>query len=186
MRRSVSAEPPSSPIGSVSSRCDAAPSAAETRRDVLATLQLLKDLDPDVFGIAVAFPMKGTDFYENIEPLVRPESHWTQTNENKLVFQGQYRPEFYWFAERLLHNEVALHRLVARRQMRPVRFAEKLAKTAVCRAGTKLYRLFPQVKFENAGRSGRERIPRLKYRLGVRGQGPGVGKEDLPTLTPES
>ena len=154
----------------------------ETRRDVLATLRLIKDLDPDVFGIAVAFPMKGTDFYENIEPLVRAESHWTQTNENKLVFQGQYRPRFYWFAERLLHNEVALHRLVARREVNPVRFAEKLAKTAVCRAGTKLYSYFPHVRFENAGRSGRERIPRLKYRIGVRGQGPGVS-EEIPAPT---
>lgn len=138
----------------------------ETRDDVLATLQLLKDLDPEVFGIAVAFPMKGTDFYENIKPLVREESHWTQTNENKLVFHGQYRPRFYWFAERLLHNEVALHRMLERREIRPLEIARRAAKTAVCRAGTKLYSYFPQVEFENAGRSGRERIPRLAYRLG--------------------
>lgn len=136
----------------------------ETRADVLSTLRLVKEIDPEVFGIAVAFPMKGTDFYEQIEPLVKSESQWTQTNENKLVFQGQYRPRFYWFAERLLHNEVALHRLVKRRELRPARFAEKLAKSAVCRAGTKLYSWFPVVEFENAGRSGRERIPRLAYR----------------------
>lgn len=139
----------------------------ETRADVLATLRLIKDLDPEVFGIAVAFPMKGTDFYDNIEPLVSAESHWTQTNENKLVFQGQYRPGFYWYAERLLHNEVALHRMIRRRTFAPVRFAEKLAKTAICRAGTKAYSYFPQVEFENRGRSGKERIPRLGYRLGA-------------------
>lgn len=138
----------------------------ETRDDVLSTLRLIKDLDPEIFGIAVAFPMKGTDFFDNIKPLVKDESHWTQTNENKLVFHGQYSPRFYYFAERLLHNEVALHRLVKRRQARPVRFAEKLAKSAICRAGTKLYSLFPQVEFENRGRSGKERIPRLGYRLG--------------------
>lgn len=142
----------------------------ETRDDVLATLRLLDELDPEVFGVAVAFPMKGTDFYENIEPLVSPESHWTQTNENKLVFQGQYAPRFYWFAERLLHNEVALRRLVRQRAMRPIVIVEKLAKTAVCRAGTKFYSWFPRVEFENAGSSGRERIPRLAYRLGVKGR----------------
>jgi radical SAM superfamily enzyme YgiQ (UPF0313 family) len=138
----------------------------ETRDDVLATLQLIKDLDPEIFGIAVAFPMKGTDFYDNIAPLVKDVSHWTQTNENKLVFHGQYRPRFYWFAERLLHNEVALHRIVKRRELAPVRFVEKLAKTAVCRVGTKAYSFFPHVEFENRGRSGKERIPRLGYRFG--------------------
>ncbi len=137
----------------------------ETRDDVLLTLQLIKDLDPEIFGIAVAFPMKGTDFYENIKPLVKEESHWTQTNENKLVFAGQYRPQFYWYAERLLHNEVALHRLVKRRQLRPIELARRATKTAICRAGTKVYSYFPQVKFENAGRSGKERIPRLAYRM---------------------
>jgi radical SAM superfamily enzyme YgiQ (UPF0313 family) len=157
----------------------------ETRDDVLATLRLLKDLDPEVFGIAVAFPMKGTDFYDNIKPLVKAESHWTQTNENKLVFHGQYRPRFYWFAERLLHNEVALHRLVKRRDARPVELARRAAKTAICRAGTKLYSYFPQVEFENAGRSGRERIPWLAYPNGFWGQGWGV-REETPTLTPDA
>jgi len=81
------------------------------------------------------------------------------------------------FAERLLHNEVALHRLVKRREIRPARFAEKLAKTAICRAGTKLYSYFPQVEFENRGRSGKERIPRLAYRLGS-AKGPRLSQVD--------
>ena len=138
----------------------------ETRADVLKTLELLKEIDPEVFGIAVAFPMKGTDFYENIKPLVRAESNWTQTNENKLVFEGQYRPRFYWFAERLLHNEVALHRLLKRRSHDLVALGTRAAKSAICRAGTKLYSYFPNVMFENMGRSGKERIPRLSYRMG--------------------
>ncbi|HQR37288.1 MAG TPA: radical SAM protein [Blastocatellia bacterium] len=138
----------------------------ETRDDVLKTLTLLKDIDPEVFGIAVAFPMKGTDFYENIKPLVRPESTWTQTNENRLVFEGQYRPGFYWFAERLLHNEVAMHRLIAHGPMQPLELLRRAAKSAICRAGTKAYSYFPNVRFENMGRSGKERIPRLSYRMG--------------------
>jgi hypothetical protein len=68
---------------------------------------------------------------------------------------------------------------------RPVELARRAAKTAICRAGTKLYSYFPQVEFENAGRSGRARFPRLAYRIGVWGLGSGV-REETPTLTPDA
>jgi radical SAM superfamily enzyme YgiQ (UPF0313 family) len=136
---------------------------SETRADVLKTIQLIKDIDPTVFGIAVAYPMRGTDFYTEVESLITPDIQWTQTNENKLVFKGQYRPGFYWFAERLMHNEVGLYRLVKRRQFKPVEFADRLAKTVICRAGTKVYSWFPNDTFKDRGTNGKERVPRLSY-----------------------
>jgi anaerobic magnesium-protoporphyrin IX monomethyl ester cyclase len=136
---------------------------SETRDDVLATLRLLKDIDPEIFGIAVAYPMKGTDFYSEVSDLLKPDIQWTQTNENKLVFEGQYQPRFYWFAERLLHNEMGLYRIVKNRRFAPIEFADRLAKTAVCRAGTKVYSWFPNDKFKSRGLNGKERVPRLSY-----------------------
>jgi anaerobic magnesium-protoporphyrin IX monomethyl ester cyclase len=136
---------------------------SETRDDVLKTIRLIKDIDPEIFGIAVAYPMKGTDFFNDVESRITPEIQWTQTNENKLVFEGQYKPGFYWFAERLVHNEVGLHRIVKKRQLKPIEFADRLAKTLICRAGTKVYSWFPNDGFDGRGKSGKERVPRLSY-----------------------
>ena len=38
----------------------------ETTADIRKTITLLKDTKPDVFGTSVAFPMKGTEFYERV------------------------------------------------------------------------------------------------------------------------
>jgi hypothetical protein len=107
--------------------------------------------------------MKGTDFYTEVSDLLKPDIQWTQTNENKLVFEGQYQPRFYWFAERLLHNEMGLYRIVKNRRFAPAEFVDRLAKTVICRAGTKVYSWFPNDNFKNRGSNGKERVPRLSY-----------------------
>ncbi len=38
----------------------------ETRRDILSTIRFLKETRPDHFGPSVAFPIKGTAFYEEV------------------------------------------------------------------------------------------------------------------------
>lgn len=70
----------------------------------LKTLGMIRDLSVHYCGGSVAFPIKGTQFYEDVKHLLAPGYSWSKRNENRLSFQGRYPRIFYWFAVRLLHN----------------------------------------------------------------------------------
>ena len=42
----------------------------ETEEDILETILHLKDANPDFFTVTVAYPIKGTKFYEEIKDLI--------------------------------------------------------------------------------------------------------------------
>jgi anaerobic magnesium-protoporphyrin IX monomethyl ester cyclase len=107
----------------------------ETTADIRKTIDLLKQTKPDVFGTSVAFPMKGTEFYQRVENRVIPNDNWSSRNQNKLLFKGKYSRLYYWFAVRWLVKEVAVAKMW-RQPRRPYRriFKESL-KVAVARAG---------------------------------------------------
>jgi anaerobic magnesium-protoporphyrin IX monomethyl ester cyclase len=111
----------------------------ETRRDILATVRFLKETKPDHFGPSVAFPIKGTQFYEEVKDRVVEDQVWSQRNQNRLMFRGRYPAMFYWFAIRLVNNEVPLFNRYLpgwRQPLNLVRALSAAVKSVVCRAGT--------------------------------------------------
>jgi radical SAM superfamily enzyme YgiQ (UPF0313 family) len=74
----------------------------ETTADIRKTINLLKETRPDVFGTSVAFPMKGTAFYERVRDRIIPNENWSSRNQNKLLFNTKYSRLYYWFAVRWL------------------------------------------------------------------------------------
>jgi radical SAM superfamily enzyme YgiQ (UPF0313 family) len=110
----------------------------ETTADIRKTINLLKETKPDIFGTSVAFPMKGTEFYERVEDRVIPNDNWSSRNQNKLLFKAKYPRLYYWFAVRWLVKEVRVAKLwrQARRPYRQI-VVESL-KVAVARTGVAL------------------------------------------------
>jgi anaerobic magnesium-protoporphyrin IX monomethyl ester cyclase len=83
----------------------------EELEDIEATIEHVKRTDPDVFFTTVAYPIKGTPYYErNASALVQLKP-WTQSSDRELLLRGRRSSEFYGFADRLLQNEVQLARL---------------------------------------------------------------------------
>jgi anaerobic magnesium-protoporphyrin IX monomethyl ester cyclase len=83
----------------------------EELEDVEATIAHVKTSDPDIFFTTVAYPIKGTPYYErNANALVQLKP-WNSSSDRELVLRGRRSPEFYGFADRLLQNEVQLARL---------------------------------------------------------------------------
>ena len=78
----------------------------ETTADIRKTIDLLKQTRPDVFGTSVAFPMKGTAFYERVQDRIFANENWSSRNQNKLLFKAKYSRLYYWFAVRWLVKEV--------------------------------------------------------------------------------
>jgi len=83
----------------------------EELEDIEATITHVKTSDPDVFFTTVAYPIKGTPYYENsVNSLVQLKP-WRQSSDRELLLRSRRSPEFYGFADRLLQNEVQLARL---------------------------------------------------------------------------
>lgn len=76
----------------------------EARRDVLATRDLLRDLDPAVTLVSVAHPMKGTAFHDTVRERV------TGARGGRLTFEMAYSPRFYDAAQRMLWADERLRR----------------------------------------------------------------------------
>lgn len=78
--------------------------------DIKETVQHLKLANPDVFLTTVAYPIKGTAYYYEVEARVRADKPWSERTDRDLTVAGRHSKRFYSFATRWMVNEVALHR----------------------------------------------------------------------------
>jgi radical SAM superfamily enzyme YgiQ (UPF0313 family) len=83
----------------------------EELQDIEATIEHVKRSDPDVFFTTVAYPIKGTPYYEKISSQLLQIKPWTESSDREIVVAGRHSKRFYDYADRLLHDEVELARL---------------------------------------------------------------------------
>ena len=93
---------------------------------------------PDVVGTSVAFPIKGTEFYERVENRLIKDDNWSSRNQNKLLFKGKFPRLYYWFAARWLVKEVNIARMWRMKKRPYARILVESAKVAVARTGVAL------------------------------------------------
>jgi radical SAM superfamily enzyme YgiQ (UPF0313 family) len=82
----------------------------EEIEDIEATVEHLKAANPDSFLTTVAYPIKGTPYYAEVESRVLSKGNWAEHNDRDLTVAGRYSRRFYSFATRWMVNEVGLHR----------------------------------------------------------------------------
>jgi len=78
----------------------------ERKLDILETTQHLKDSNPDIFLTTVAYPIKGTPFYNEVESRLITDKQWHERTDRDLDFKGRYSKNFYKHANRYMVNEV--------------------------------------------------------------------------------
>ncbi len=103
--------------------------------DINKTIDMLKKLEPDYCGSAVAFPIKGTEFYKSVEDKIITKLEWKQRNENRLAFKGRYPKMFYWFAIRLINNVLPWQRLLKDKKKNAIKIVTTFIKMLVCKTG---------------------------------------------------
>lgn len=103
--------------------------------DINKTVDMLKKLEPDLCGSAVAFPIKGTAFYKSVEDKIITKLEWKQRNENRLAFRGRYPKIFYWFAVRLINNILPWQRLLKEKRKNIIKIVVTFFKILLCRTG---------------------------------------------------
>jgi anaerobic magnesium-protoporphyrin IX monomethyl ester cyclase len=81
----------------------------ETEEDIAATLHHLKSSDPDLFTITVAYPIKGTPLYEEVESNFLQQPPWDSSTDRQLDFKRTYSRKYYDYAVRWITNEMKMH-----------------------------------------------------------------------------
>jgi anaerobic magnesium-protoporphyrin IX monomethyl ester cyclase len=98
----------------------------EELADVLATRRLLDNARPDDVGVSVSYPLPGTKFHELVKEQLRGKTHWQESNDLDMMFQGTYSSDFYRAVRNLLHDQVALEQGPIGRQSREYVAARRL------------------------------------------------------------
>lgn len=79
----------------------------ETLHDIEQTVQLIKNCRPDVFFTTLAYPIKGTPFYNKVADRLVRIAPWHQSSDREIRIAGQPSRDFYRLADELLRQEVA-------------------------------------------------------------------------------
>jgi radical SAM superfamily enzyme YgiQ (UPF0313 family) len=86
----------------------------EEESDLEASVEHLKRSSPDIFLTTVAYPIRGTAYYEQVRERIRSDRPWAGRTDRDLRITGRRSRAYYDHATRWMVNEVNLDR--ARRQ----------------------------------------------------------------------
>lgn len=73
--------------------------------ELLATRDLIREERPGDVGVSVAYPLPGTVFYERVRGQLGDKTHWNDSDELAMLFEGTYTGPFYRHLRDLLHDE---------------------------------------------------------------------------------
>ena len=82
----------------------------EEEEDLRATVEHLKKAGPDVFLTTVAYPIKGTGYYEKVRDRVGSSRAWEHRSDRDLVVAGRHSHRYYEAAMKWIVSEVGFHR----------------------------------------------------------------------------
>jgi len=83
----------------------------EKKKDILETAEYLKESNPNIFLTTVAYPIKGTKLYAEVESNIITDMDWDKRTDRDLDIKGRYSKNFYKHANRYLVNEVNYHKM---------------------------------------------------------------------------
>ncbi|MFN8373274.1 MAG: radical SAM protein [Anaerolineae bacterium] len=109
----------------------------EDMDDLIATTEHLKKSNPDIFLTTVAYPIKGTPYYAEVESRVLTDKTWEERSDRDLTVSGRYSRRFYSYATRWMVNSVALNKANLNGES-PLKRAKLAANVAIGRIGMEL------------------------------------------------
>ncbi len=82
----------------------------ETIEDIDETIQYLKEANPTEYTITVAYPIKGTSLYNEVESKIINPLNWETSTDREIEFKRTYSKKFYKYAVSKIVNEVEFKR----------------------------------------------------------------------------
>jgi radical SAM superfamily enzyme YgiQ (UPF0313 family) len=83
----------------------------EEMEDIAATVEHVKESNPDVFFTTVSYPIKGTPYFDQVKSKVSSPIPWQQASDRDYTIGGRRSREYYRLADVWLRNEVEAHRV---------------------------------------------------------------------------
>jgi radical SAM superfamily enzyme YgiQ (UPF0313 family) len=83
----------------------------EQIEDIAATVEHVRRSDPDVFFTTLAYPIKGTPYFEQVADRVELPLSWEDASDRDYVVAGRHDRQYYRLADLWLRNEVDAARL---------------------------------------------------------------------------
>jgi anaerobic magnesium-protoporphyrin IX monomethyl ester cyclase len=81
--------------------------------EICETADMLRRLMPDDIGVSVSYPLPGTPFHERVRAEIGLKTHWHDSDDLAMMFQGTYDSGFYRRLHALLHRELEIRRTMA-------------------------------------------------------------------------
>lgn len=82
----------------------------ETIEDINKTITYLKEAQPTLYTITIAYPIKGTSLYTEIEDKITVLPEWQTSTDREIDFERTYSRKFYKYAVSKVVNEVEASR----------------------------------------------------------------------------
>jgi radical SAM superfamily enzyme YgiQ (UPF0313 family) len=102
----------------------------EQLEDIAATVEHVKESNPDVFFTTVSYPIKGTPYFEAVKDKVSLPVAWHEASDRDYFIHGRSGRDYYRLADIWLRNEVEASRLA---RTDPARAAELMATASKAR-----------------------------------------------------
>lgn len=84
----------------------------EELNDIEATIHHVKSSSPDIFLTTVAYPIRGTPYFDDVADRVVSPKKWVEGSDRDFRVRGRHSRRFYQNADQLLRAEVELQRFL--------------------------------------------------------------------------
>jgi radical SAM superfamily enzyme YgiQ (UPF0313 family) len=84
----------------------------EEWEDIKATIQHVKVSNPDIYLTTVAYPIRGTSYFQEVQHRVVSSKNWGESSDRDLQIRGRHSRQYYRNVDLLLRSEVELDRLM--------------------------------------------------------------------------
>jgi CRISPR/Cas system-associated protein Cas5 (RAMP superfamily) len=82
----------------------------DNEADINETISYLKNANPTHFTITIAYPIKGTSLYSEIEKDITVQPNWETSTDRQIDFKRTYSRKYYDYAVKRVVNEVEANR----------------------------------------------------------------------------
>lgn len=97
----------------------------ETEKNIEKTIQYLKEAKPTHYTITVAYPIKGTSLYNEIEDKITEQPNWEKSTDREIDFKRTYSRKYYNYAVSKVVNEVEFDREISKISLKAIKLKTK-------------------------------------------------------------
>jgi anaerobic magnesium-protoporphyrin IX monomethyl ester cyclase len=97
----------------------------ETEKNIQETIQYLKEAKPTHYTITVAYPIKGTSLYNEIEDRITNRPDWENSTDREIDFKRTYSRKYYNYAVSKVVNEVEFARENSKTSLKALKLKTK-------------------------------------------------------------